>query len=59
MAITDNGTIIRIHANEISHIGRDTKGVHVMRTGESKIVTVAITPAGEEELDDESSQVTE
>ena len=59
MAITDNGTIIRIHANEISHIGRDTKGVHVMRTGESKIVTVAITPAGEEELDDESSQLAE
>ncbi len=49
MAIADNGTVIRIHANEISRIGRDTKGVHVMRLDSGKIATIAITPASEDE----------
>ena len=49
MAIADNGTIIRIHADEISRIGRDTKGVHVMRLDSGKIATIAITPRAEEE----------
>ena len=49
MAIADNGTIIRIHANEISKIGRDTQGVRVMRLTDAKVACVAITPAGDEE----------
>jgi DNA gyrase subunit A len=50
MVISDNGTIIRIHANEISHIGRDTKGVHIMRLNSGKIATIAITPASEDDV---------
>lgn len=49
MAIADNGTIIRIHGDEISKIGRDTKGVRVMKLEEGKIVSIAITPREEDE----------
>ncbi len=49
MAIADNGTIIRIHAREISKIGRDTQGVRIMRLTDAKVASVAITPAGEDE----------
>ena len=59
MLIADDGQIIRIAAKEISKIGRNTKGVRVMRTGaKSKIVAVAITPheeESEEELTEEVS----
>ena len=54
MLIADDGQIIRIAAKEISKIGRNTKGVRVMRTGEkSKIVAVAITPHEEVEEGEE------
>lgn len=57
MLITDTGTIIRIHADEISKIGRDTQGVIIMRTDDNaKIATISITPREEEsdeELDEE------
>ncbi|MCQ2399067.1 MAG: DNA gyrase subunit A, partial [Clostridia bacterium] len=59
MAIADNGTIIRIHGNEISKIGRDTKGVHIMRLTSGKIATVAITPAGEDIEEDGEEGVEE
>lgn len=52
MAIADNGTIIRIHAREISRIGRDTQGVRIMRLTDAKVASVAITPAGEDESED-------
>ena len=55
MCIADNGTIIRIHANEISRIGRDTKGVHIMRLNSGKIATIAITPASKDEEFDEEN----
>ena len=55
MAIADNGTIIRIHANEISKIGRDTQGVRVMRLTDAKVACVAITPAGDEEEAEDTS----
>jgi len=57
MCISDNGTIIRIHANEISRIGRDTKGVHIMRLNSGMIATIAITPSSpdEEEIDGEEN----
>ena len=55
MAIADNGTIIRIHANEISKIGRDTQGVRVMRLTDAKVACVAITPAGDEEESEDPS----
>ena len=45
MMIADNGIIIRVDANEISRIGRATKGVKVMRLkDETKIVSIALTP---------------
>ncbi|MBP5651101.1 MAG: DNA gyrase subunit A, partial [Clostridia bacterium] len=58
MLIADDGQIIRIAAKEISKIGRNTKGVRVMRTGEkSKIVAVAITP--HEEVEEGEEEITE
>ena len=50
MMIADDGTIIRVKASEISIIGRNTKGVKVMRLNEdAKIVCVAVTPSEEAE----------
>lgn len=50
MLISDNGTIIRIHATDVSQVGRDTLGVRVMRMQENeKIVSVAISPREEDE----------
>ena len=49
--IADTGIMIRIRVNEISKIGRATKGVRVMRLkGEGKIVATAIIP--HEDLDE-------
>ena len=49
--IADTGIMIRIRVEEISKIGRATKGVRVMRIkGEGKIVSCAIIP--HEDLDD-------
>ena len=49
--IADTGIMIRIRVEEISKIGRATKGVKVMRLkGEGKIVSCAIIP--HEDLDD-------
>ena len=40
--VTDNGTLIRTHADSISKIGRNTKGVRIMRLNEKEsIVSVA------------------
>jgi DNA gyrase subunit A len=50
MIISDNGTIIRVRAREISKISRDTQGVRIMRVGQSaKVVCVAIAQAEQEE----------
>jgi len=49
--IADTGVMIRIRVDEISKIGRATKGVRVMRIkGEGKIVSCAIIP--HEDLDE-------
>ena len=40
MLITDTGTIIRIHASDISILGRSTQGVTLMRTNEGKVVSI-------------------
>ena len=53
MLIADDGVIIRVSASEISKIGRNTKGVRVMKMKDSaKIVCVAITKSekSEEEM---------
>ncbi|MBQ7407697.1 MAG: DNA gyrase subunit A [Clostridia bacterium] len=49
MLIADNGIVIRTGASEISLIGRDTKGVKVMRVDGARVVTVAVVPHQEEE----------
>ena len=49
MLITDTGTIIRIHAAEISILGRSTQGVTLMRTNEGKVVSIEKIPEEEEE----------
>jgi DNA gyrase subunit A len=46
--ITTAGIMIRIHASDISKIGRSTKGVRVMRVREGEIATVAVTERDEE-----------
>ena len=48
MLISDNGTIIRTRAREISKISRDTQGVRIMKLKEGKVVSVAIAQASEE-----------
>ena len=50
MIIADNGVIIRIHADEVSRMGRDTQGVRIMKTsGEEKLVAVAVAPHEDDE----------
>ena len=51
MIITDNGTIIRVAASDISKIGRDTQGVRIMRIDDSTVKKIAITPKSYEEDD--------
>jgi len=53
MIITDSGTIIRVAADDISKIGRDTQGVRIMRIDDSTVRKIAITPKGEEEIEEE------
>ena len=50
MIISNGGTVIRMHCSDISCIGRNTKGVRLMRIkgANNKVATVAIT-----EYDDE------
>jgi len=50
MMISDNGTIIRCRARDISKISRDTQGVRIMKLGGTgKVVCVAIAQAEQEE----------
>jgi len=43
MIITTGGTIIRMHADTISKIGRTTRGVRVMNVKDSLVATVDVT----------------
>ena len=58
MMISDNGIAIRVLVDEISLIGRATKGVKVMRLDGSKIATVTIAPHEEEEEESEDGEET-
>ena len=47
--IADNGTMIRIKADQISEIGRYTQGVTIMKLkGNAKVVAMALTPHDDE-----------
>ena len=59
LIISDDGTIIRMAASDISLISRATQGVRLMRTqGESSVISIARTEKEEEveEFDDEVTQ---
>ena len=62
MLIADDGVVIRVEASEISKIGRNTKGVRIMKMKEgSKIVCVAVTKSekAESELAENIEEVIE
>ncbi len=48
MIITTGGTIIRMHADTISRIGRMTRGVRVMNVKDSLVATVDVTERDDE-----------
>lgn len=54
MIIADNGIIIRIRADEISKIGRNTQGVKVMRMKDdiARVVAFTVVPHNEDEAID-------
>ncbi|MBQ7235542.1 MAG: DNA gyrase subunit A [Clostridia bacterium] len=57
MIITSNGTIIRVAADDISTIGRDTQGVRVMRIDDGTTVSkIAISPKGDEDEEIDGEQ---
>ena len=56
MIITSAGIIIRVSADEISTIGRDTQGVRVMRIDDSTVSRIAITPRGEDDSEDQPEE---
>lgn len=64
MMITAGGIVIRVHADEISRIGRATQGVRIMRLKDSKtsVVSIALAPYEEDEpeveLDEDGNPVT-
>jgi DNA gyrase subunit A len=49
MLITDSGVIIRMHCADISKIGRNTKGVRLMRIKHGSVSSIAITERSEDE----------
>ena len=53
MIISDGGTVIRMHCSDISRIGRNTKGVRLMRLKDGAVATIALTARDEEEAAEE------
>lgn len=49
MIISDAGIIIRMHCSDISRIGRNTRGVRLMRLKEGCVATVAVTERDDEQ----------
>jgi len=50
MLITSGGVLIRMHADEISTLGRHTQGVRVMRTGDGiTVMSLAVTERDDDE----------
>ena len=48
MLVTSTGIIIRMHGESISQIGRNTRGVRLMKVRGGKVATVAVTEKDEE-----------
>ena len=58
MLITTEGVIIRIHAEDINIIGRNTSGVRLMRTTETNLI-VSCAKTDREDEDPEDSEAAE
>ena len=56
MIISDSGIIIRMHCSDISHIGRNTKGVRLMKLKGGSVATIALPARDEEEAAEEMAQ---
>ncbi len=48
MLVTSAGIVIRMHADSISHIGRNTRGVRLMNVRDGAVATVAVTEKDED-----------
>lgn len=60
MIIADNGIVIRVHADEISKIGRGTQGVKLMRISDNAMVKgFTVAPREEEEGAEETETLDE
>lgn len=59
MIIADNGIIIRTAAEGVSKIGRDTKGVTIMKLGDGIVKSVAVVPHSEEQPEEENADAVE
>ncbi|MBR2453999.1 MAG: DNA gyrase subunit A [Clostridia bacterium] len=60
MMITDTGTVVRIHANEIPAYSRSATGVIVMRTAENAtIVNFIVVPDGNKDEEEAEGELTE
>lgn len=58
--ITSEGVLIRMHADEISSLGRQTQGVRMMRLAEGvQVVSMALTSREEEEEETASEETSE
>ena len=60
LIISDDGTIIRMAASDISTIGRATQGVRLMRTSaDARVISIARTEKEEDEEEDERGELRE
>ncbi|MGI5900178.1 MAG: DNA gyrase subunit A [Christensenellales bacterium] len=59
IAITDDGTIIRFAAQDVSTLGRVTQGVRIMRVDEDSRIVSVVAVAKDEEDDEEEKMITE
>lgn len=59
MILADNGVVIRLNADSISKIGRNTQGVKLMRLKDegSKVVSFTIVPRSDEEPAEDALEV--
>ena len=56
MMITSEGVIIRIHAEDINIIGRNTSGVRLMRTTETNLIVSCAKTEKEEDVPQEPAE---
>ena len=56
MMITSEGVIIRIHAEDINIIGRNTSGVRLMRTTDTNLIVSCAKTEKEEDVPQESNE---